>query len=131
MKFKVVKRVNPQDVAAERKFYATPVMEGSINLKKLAQRIAGQCTVRPADCYAVLTALETNVVEALAEGKIVKMGDLGTLRLSLSSEGKMAEEEVNDKAIKSARILYRPGEGMRDMLGTIKYQKEPKEKRLQ
>ena len=38
------------------------------------------------------------------------MGDLGTLRLSLSSEGKMAEEEVNDKAIKSARIIYRPGE---------------------
>jgi predicted histone-like DNA-binding protein len=126
MKYRIVQRVNPQDVEADRKFYAYPVMEGSINLKKLAQRIAGQCTVRPADCYAVLTALETNVLEALGEGKIVKMGDLGTLRLSLSSEGKMAEEEVNDKAIKSARIIYRPGEGMRDMLGIMKYQKEPK-----
>jgi len=126
IEFKVIQRVNPQDLTAERKFFASNVSSGSMDLKQLAQRVAGQCTVRPADCYAVLTALETNVIEALSEGRIVNMGELGSYRLSISSEGKATEEEITNNSVKKARVLYRPGQGIQDMLRTLKYKKEPK-----
>lgn len=126
MKFKIVQRVNPQDLLAERKYYAAPVVGETVNLKQLSNRIAGQCTVRPADCIAVLTALETNIQDVLAEGKVVQLGDLGTLRLSLSSEGVPTEEEVSDQLIKKLKVIYRPGEGLRKMLLTLRPKKLPK-----
>ena len=57
-----------------------------------------QSTVSPTDCHAVSMALEGNVIRELRKGKIVRMGELGSYRLSVHAEGKETPEEVNTDA---------------------------------
>ena len=72
---------------------------------------------------AVLTALEENIITDLEDGVIVHMGDLGTLRVSISSGGRDTSDEVTSQDVKKARLLFRPGKGLSHMLKTLEYKK--------
>lgn len=60
-----MERKNPQDVAAPPKFYAQAISQGITDLERLAYLVSNQCTVREADCLAVLNALQHNVMDEL------------------------------------------------------------------
>lgn len=124
VKFKVVSRKNPQDIAAPEKFYATAIADGEIDLERLAELIAYQCTVTEADCYAVLLSLEHNTISELNQGRIVRLGRLGSFQIGVSSEGKDTSEEVTSASIIKNRIIFRPGKKLRNMLTTLGYRKE-------
>ncbi|MGB5242166.1 MAG: HU family DNA-binding protein [Lutimonas sp.] len=124
LKVKFLKRRDPRDIASPEKYYLTTVSKGSINLKELAERIAYQSTLTPGDCYNVLSSLEKNIIVELKMGNIVRLGELGTFRVSISSEGKDTSEELTVGAIKKARILFRPAQGLRDMLRNLVFRKE-------
>lgn len=123
IKFKSVQRGNPSDPTAQKKYYATVISDGSTELKELAEMVALQTTVSPTDCYAVLMALEGNVIRELRKGKIVRLGELGSYRLSVNAEGRETPEDVDADAVKKTRIIFRPGEGMSDMLKSLKFKK--------
>ncbi|MGJ5640605.1 HU family DNA-binding protein [Formosa sp. S-31] len=123
VKFKTIGKKNPQDLLAQEKFYAQAVSDGRLDLKALAQLAARQSTVSRADCYAVLISLSELVTYHLADGKIVDLGDLGSFRMSLSSEGVETSEELSASAIKKAKILFSPGSDLKAMLKTVKYTK--------
>jgi predicted histone-like DNA-binding protein len=124
LKVKSVKRKDPRDQASIEKFYLTTISQGSSNLKQLAEKISYQSTLTPGDCYNVLSALEKNVIDELQQGRIVRLGELGTFRVSVSSEGKMTDEELNASAIKKARILFRPSVELSKMLKSLHFQRE-------
>jgi predicted histone-like DNA-binding protein len=124
VKVKSVKRKDPRDQASIEKFYLTTISQGSSNLKQLAEKISYQSTLTPGDCYNVLSALEKNVIDELQQGRIVRLGELGTFRVSVSSEGKMTDEELNASAIKKARILFRPSVELSKMLKSLHFQRE-------
>ncbi|MBQ8770909.1 MAG: hypothetical protein IJZ60_07140 [Bacteroides sp.] len=58
---------------------------------------------------AVLLALEDVITDALKGGEIVRLGDLDTLQIGISSKGTVTEEEYDASLIKKARINFRPG----------------------
>lgn len=107
------------------KYYAHVQSSGDITLRELAQRIQQSCTVTKADVFAVLVALEDVMIDALKNSEIVRLGDLGTLRLSVSSQGTATEEEFHESCITDARILFRPGVGLEGALTGLDYQKVP------
>ncbi len=119
----IPRRIVPGDALSPQKFYASALTAGSTDFKKMSKRISNQCTVRPADCMAVLTALEENIINDLEDGVIVHMGDLGTLRVSISSTGKDTSEQVTSQDVKKARLLFRPGKGLSHMLKMLQYKK--------
>lgn len=121
--FKILQRRNPQDTSAPEKYYAAAIANGSINMDKLAERIAYQCTVTESDCYAVLLSLERNIIDALGEGKIVKLGRLGNFQISISSEGRNTLEEVSANQITKSRILFRPGKRLRRLLTELSFKR--------
>ena len=123
IKFKVLPRRNPQDIAAPEKYYAAAIADGSSDLDRLAALISYQCTVTESDCYAVLLSLEHNIISELEEGRIVKLGRLGNFQVGVSSEGKATALEVTANAITKNRILFRPGKRMRALLGSVSYRK--------
>jgi len=123
IKFKSLERINPRDITADKKHYAKVVTQGHTDLKELAELVATQCTVSPADCYAVLIALEGNIIRELKNGRIVHLGELGSYRVSVSAEGMTTADEVVQSTIKKARVLFSPGKGFRDMLKTLSYKK--------
>jgi predicted histone-like DNA-binding protein len=125
IKFKVIERGEPGVVGGgTRKFYATPVMDGEMNLSDMTKAIEKICTVSGADIRAVLYALVDVSVDNLAKGSIIRLGDLGSMRISLSSEGLATADEVKASAIKSSSVIFTPGSRIKEMLGAAKFQKE-------
>jgi len=124
VKFKAVHRRNPMDSAAAEKFYAKAIADGEVDLDTLAQMISDQNTVTEADCYAVLISLEKNIITELSQGRIVKLGRLGTFQVSISSEGMTTAEEVSSSAIIKTRINFRPGKRMRSFLKDVTFKKD-------
>lgn len=123
IKFKVLPRKNPQDLLAPEKFYASAVADGDVDLDRLAELISYQCTVTATDCYAVLMALEHNIIGELGQGRIVKLGRLGNFQVGLSSKGIDTAADVSASAITKSRIIFRPGKKMRSMLSDISFKK--------
>ena len=118
---KPIERRNPQDVNADNKFYAKAISQGVIDFERLAYLVSNQCTVRESDCYAVLRALEHNIMDELKQGKVVQLGGLGNLQVGISSNGEELAEEVSINSVKKAHMNFRSGSKLRDMLEVLKY----------
>ena len=132
--YSVVPRINPREKDEAPKYYAQAQARGDINIRDMAERIQASCTVHKSDVYAVLVALEDVVAEAIQNGEIVRLGDLCTLQVSLSSKGALTEEDYTTDLIKRAKINFRPGRVLSNALASlsfskvaIKYAKEPSE----
>lgn len=123
IKYKILPRKNPQDLVAPEKFYAAAVSNGETDMEALAEMIAYQSTLTDTDCYAVLRALERNIVQELSQGRIVRLGTLGNFQISLSAEGQNSPEEVSANSIIKSRILFRPGKKLRQLLTNLSFQK--------
>lgn len=123
IKFKILPRKNPQDLSAPEKFYATAIADGTVDLDRLASLISYQSTLTEIDCYAVLLALEHNIIDELSQGRIVQLGRLGNFQVGLSSAGSDTAEEVSATAIRNTRILFRPGKKLRAMLSDVSFKK--------
>lgn len=122
--YKVIQRPQPGVAGGgEKKYYAAAVTNGERDINQLTTFIEKISTVSGADIRAVLYALVDAVTTELSEGRIVRMGDLGYFRVSLSSKGLDTEEEVTSAAIKDARIIFTPGPRIKTMLETLKYEK--------
>ena len=132
--YSVSPRINPRDKEAAPKYYAHVQANGDTNLREMSERIQQTCTVHKSDVFAVLVALEDVITEALKNGEIVRLGDLGTLQIGISSKGAVTEEDFSDALIHKARINFRPGSALLGALTNLtfakvkpRYTKEDKE----
>ncbi|AIH03214.1 HU family DNA-binding protein [Riemerella anatipestifer] len=124
VKFKVIERGQPGvSGGGNKKWYASPNMSGEKTLTDLTKDIEKISTVSGADIRAVLYALVDVMQSSLANGQIVRLGELGSLRISFSSEGKATEKEVTASAIKQAKVIFTPAKGIKDTLATLTYEK--------
>ena len=132
--YSVSPRINPRDKEAAPKSYGHVQASGDIDIREMSERIQQTCTVHKSDVFAVLVALEDVITEALKGGEIVRLGDLGTLQIGISSKGAVTEEDFSDALIHKARINFRPGSALMGALTNLtfakvkpRYTKEDKE----
>ena len=121
--YSVVPRINPSEKSAPPRYYAQAQARGDVNVREMAERIQSTCTVHKSDVYAVLVALEDVIAEALQNGEIVRLGDLCTLQVSLSSKGAMTEEEYTTDLIKKSKVNFRPGRVLSNALASLSFSK--------
>ena len=121
--YSVSPRINPRDKEAPAKYYGHVQASGDINIREMSERIQQTCTVHKSDVYAVLVALEDVITDALKGGEIVRLGDLGTLQIGISSKGAVTEEDYDASLIKKARINFRPGLALVGILPGLSYKK--------
>lgn len=119
--YSIVARKKPGDLEATAKYYATAQAKGSTSLNELAERISKSTTVTRADCLAVLAALEDEMGTSLQSGEIVKLGDIGTFRVSIGSTGAETVEAFNQSMIKKPKIVFRPSTKLQNLMGTLTY----------
>ena len=124
--YSVAPRKNPHDKEAAPKFYAQAQARGEADIRAISDRIQAMCTVTRADVMAVLVALEGAVSDCLANGEIVRLGDLGSLQVSISSEGANEPKEFNTSFITKTRILFRPGETLSHMQQELRFERVEK-----
>ncbi len=121
--YRLNQRVNPRSPEEIRKYYAFPKASGVVDVRALAKRISRESTISTMDTAAVLEGLLQVIPDLLLEGNIVKLGDFGTFRLSLSSEGVENPDEFNASLIKKTNLLFRPGSEFKNQLKNVKYTK--------
>ena len=107
----------------EKKFYAIVKRRGVITLENLSKDIAGRSTMSEGDVTGVLISLVEAMETFLAEGYQVQLGQLGNLRVSISSKGETTADEVTRFSIKKAKVLFTPSDKIKNTLTTLKYAK--------
>ena len=123
LNYRLIKRQNPRDPAAPRKYYAVGVAQGVTDVRELVDRISDLSTVTSIDTLAVLEALLKVIPKELSNGRIVRLGDLGTFRLTLKSEGSDQSENFNNSFIKGTNLIFRAGKLFRNVLKNIDFAK--------
>ena len=121
--YKSLQRRNPADPAATPMYYVSIVNKGITDLNKLSQLLADGSTTRKADVYAVLVGLVEEIKKELSEGRMVKLGDLGSFGVGVNSFGASTPDEVNATLIKRRKIVYRTSAELKTMLGSLKFHK--------
>ena len=121
--YSVSPRINPRDKDATPKFYGHVQASGDVSLREMAERIQQTCTVHKSDVFAVLVALEDSITDALQNGEIVRLGDLGSLQIGISSKGALSEDEYDESLIKQARSNFRPGSALTGILTNLTFQR--------
>jgi len=122
--FSVIQRGEPGVVGGGvKKYYAASQARGELTLADLGKRIEQKCTVNGADIRAAIYALLEVMLLEMADGKIIRLGELGSLRVNLSSEGVENEEDVKSSVIRSAKVVFTPGKDLKNMLETLTYEK--------
>jgi predicted histone-like DNA-binding protein len=108
-----VKKVrNPKNPDVDY-FHGAAIKTGELTMEKLAKRINNSTTVTQSDCYAVLKSMKDHIIEALTEGQVVVLDDLGRFQITLQGKcynaDTMAEETFSPSSyIKGHRIVFRP-----------------------
>ena len=123
VKFNVTPRKDPRDQNSQPKYYATVKSTGRIDTYGIAKSINKMSTVSSVDTAAVLEAFMNVVPDELAEGRIVELGDFGTFRISVSSEGSDLAGDVSPRNITDVRVLFQPGRRFKKLLNSTDFVK--------
>ncbi|MDR3094666.1 MAG: HU family DNA-binding protein [Bacteroidales bacterium] len=121
MKYKAIQRVNPQD-RAQSKWYAAPMNDGKVTKTELAKEIVNISSLSRGDVSNVIESLIDVVPKYLLMGKSVNLGELGTLRVSFSSEGADTEAEVTANRISNMKIVFTPSVELKKQLNSIHFE---------
>ena len=94
-------------------FHAQAVKTGELTMEKLAKRINNSTTVTQTDCRAVLISMKEHIIEALTEGQVVVLDDLGRFQVTLQGKSYNAETMATEdfapsSFIKGHKIIFRP-----------------------
>lgn len=94
-------------------YYARAQYDGVTKLDDIAQMVEQISAISTGDVLSVLNTLGKIVATELANGRIVDLGDLGRIRLSLRSKGVATAEEVKRETIQTTRAIFVPGQAIR------------------
>jgi len=103
----------------EIKYYPQMARSTPMTLAQIVKRVEKRSTVSSADVKAVLDALQYEVIEALENGNSVRLGDLGSFRLTMKSQGVETVAEAKKKGaqlIKKVNVQFTKSTTMRDTL---------------
>ncbi len=126
LNYTIIPRKNPQ--SRETKFYAQLTPTTPVVLSVLADVISKQSTVTVHDVKAVISALEEHLVNYLLQGNSIRLGDLGSFRLTIRSGGAESEEAFDSNLIKGVSVRFTASRNMRYLLSksnpALKFRKE-------
>ena len=121
MKIKLIERRKPGTKTGPGKFYASPVNVGKKTLRDIARDIAERSSLTRGDIENVLANFMDCLPHYLRDGFSVQLGEFGTMRLTLSSEGAATEKAFKIETIKP-RVTFTPGVELKTALRDNSYE---------
>jgi predicted histone-like DNA-binding protein len=103
--YQTIKRKNPRN--GNVGYYVAPVRLGHVNIDDLAGEMSAESTVTRHDILAVLSSLQQHVIKNLQQGRSVRLGDLGSFHVDITSRPSETEDEVTSENIKAVRVHFR------------------------
>ncbi len=122
--YKAIAKTQPGVVGGGQiKYYAGIVRERPVNIRKIATDISGMCTLTSTDVFAVLESFLDRIHTYIEEGRIVKLGDLGSFSPALASQGEDEQADVDRSTIKKLRVNFRPSAELKSRLIRVTFEK--------
>ena len=117
-KYVVLPKKSPIDQST--KFYAEPDVVTPVTLDVIADRIEKRSTVSSADAKAVLDALQYEIKEAVINNGSVRLGDLGTFRATIASNGATNRGDFTASNIVKLNLRFLPSKKLQNWLNPAK-----------
>ena len=98
------------------KWYPRAVLvDKPVSTDELAEEIATESTVAPADVAATLKSLSGIIGKYMAQGRSVRLDGIGTFHFTIKASGNGVDtpEEVSARQIKGIRVRFTPETGYR------------------
>ncbi len=114
LKYNVIARRNPKTNTSQ--YYGQLESPTPVKLSQLTDAISKQSTVTVHDVKAVLSALEEHIITFLYNGNSIRLGDLGSFRLTLKSEGVENAADYGSGNIKGVRVRFTPSANMKYLM---------------
>ncbi len=113
MNYSVVARKNPSKKSEPAKYYALAQASGELDFDEMCEAITGRTTcARKTDVRAALAGIIYEAKRALKAGRIVRLGDLGSMQMGVSSkEGAEKAEDFTISMIKNHVSTSAPARG--------------------
>jgi predicted histone-like DNA-binding protein len=119
--YKKVQRGNPSNPAAPKLWYPILKSVGLVKEKKLAKLLADETTLNPKEAEMSLYQLFKVIINQLLEGHTVQLGELGSFRLTIRSDGSATAEEATATKIKAIQLHFTASEALRKELQHATY----------
>lgn len=119
------KRLNPQNVGAEGKFYPAPAYISEIGINELASEISSATTLTPTEVIGVLRSLLLTVPKYMMLGYKVRLDSFGIFKLGLKTDctGWDKASEVSTSDIKGVKVIYTADSMLKNKLAKPSYVK--------
>jgi len=121
VKYSVVAMRNPSRITEPAKFYAKAQAYGNLPLETICDNVSHSGSVVRGDVLAVSDGLIFQMIAGLRAGQIVELGDFGHFQIHVKSNGAEVAKEFTASNISKAKIQFRPGKMLQNMLKTLEY----------
>ncbi|MDR2260529.1 MAG: HU family DNA-binding protein [Azoarcus sp.] len=120
MNLKKIERVNPAN-REQKKWYLIKNKGRAIDLDEIAEDIQGRSSMTKGDILAVLSNLIQVLPAHLKKGDSVRLGGLGSFRLTITSNGADDAASLSTSDVKGARVVFVAGTELKRELTGISY----------
>lgn len=116
-KYKLVLKKNPLRRDDPPKWYGIPMTGAAQSTKVMTRAATENTTTAPVEMESSIELFGRYAVRQLHDGNAVRVGDLGTLRVTFKSEGVADINDYNPNTmLKEARVIFTPSKYFREQV---------------
>ena len=119
--FKKIIRKNPQNPAAQGKWYISLKSVGMKKEPEIAVLAADGTTLDAKEAELAFSRFGKVVVQLLLDGNTVEIANLGSFRLTASSDSAETKEELTANHVKGLNLRFIPYAATKDALKKAKF----------
>jgi predicted histone-like DNA-binding protein len=122
IQYRVIRRGQPGVVGGgDQKYYAFIKRDRTITLREIVEDITAMSTLTKGDALNAIENFLDLIPKYIRKGHIVNLGQLGTFRINISSNGLDIAEKVTAYSIKGSRVVFSPSAEMKMKLAELRY----------
>ena len=121
--YKPVPKTNMIKTNGSQIYHAKTIANGSVEFEDFLKKISKKSRIPYVDCYRFFLYFEDALMEELAEGKIVRLNNLGSFQIGATSKSVADIEDVTEATITKPHINYRTGKEFKKMLQALEFKK--------
>lgn len=123
LQYSINARPNPSEPESEPRFYATAKSARVIEVRDLCKFCRAHSTFTMGDTMGAIETILEHAIEQLQLGNIVRLGGLGSFRLTINDQiGAPSLEKFTDANIKGCHVLFTEGSDLTDMCNNMSYE---------